>query len=156
MARRSRQEDPEFLRKELLVLIQNFEDELKKGDLRNKVISLVPAHHLLRDLGSSLIPRASAKSARDRIERYLLSYPRQLIKGDELMVVSGIGEWARRVRELRVQFGWNIVTGVTAKEMIDAMVLLPQADQTHSYSTRNDGVSTNFYNDFSPRNQEAK
>jgi 5-methylcytosine-specific restriction endonuclease McrA len=120
MARRSRQEDPEFLRKELLVLIQNFEDELKKGDLRNKVISLVPAHHLLRDLGSSLIPRASAKSARDRIERYLISYPRQLIKGDELMVVSGIGEWARRVRELRVQFGWNIVTGVTAKEMIDA------------------------------------
>lgn len=35
------------------------------------------------------------------------------------MVVSGIGEWARRVRELRVQFGWSIVTGITAKEMLD-------------------------------------
>lgn len=115
MARRSRQEDPEFLRKELLVLIQNFEAELKKGDLRGKVLSLVPAHHILRDLGSSLIPRVSAQSARDRIERYLTSYPRQIIKGDELMVISGIGEWARRVRELRVQFGWNIVTGITVK-----------------------------------------
>jgi len=62
MARRSRQEDPEFLRKKLLVLIQDFESELKKGDLRNKVISLVPVHHTLRDLGSSLIPRASAKT----------------------------------------------------------------------------------------------
>ncbi|ARW81522.1 HNH endonuclease [Aeromonas salmonicida] len=120
MARRSRQEEPEYLRKELLVLIQNFEDELRKGDLRSKVISLVPAHHILRDLGSSLIPKVSAKSARDRIELYLTSYPRQVIKGDELMVVSGIGEWARRVRELRVQFGWSIVTGVTAREMMEA------------------------------------
>ncbi|MND83483.1 HNH endonuclease [compost metagenome] len=119
MTRRSRQEDPEVLRKKLLVLIQNFEDELQNGDLRSKVIALVPAHHVFRDLGSSLIPREDAKSARDRIERYFTSYPRQIIRGDELMVVSGIGEWARRARELRVQFGWSIITGITAKEMQD-------------------------------------
>lgn len=138
MARRSRQEDPEFLRKELLVLIQNFEAELKKGDLRGKVLSLVPAHHILRDLGSSLIPRVSAQSARDRIERYLTSYPRQIIKGDELMVISGIGEWARRVRELRVQFGWNIVTGITVKEMMDA-------DEDHFIDLSVDKLSPDDY-----------
>lgn len=33
------------------------------------------------------------------------------------MVVAGIQDWPRRVRELRVQFGWAIVSGVTAKEM---------------------------------------
>ena len=33
------------------------------------------------------------------------------------MVVAGIGEWARRARELRVQFGWGIATGVTINEM---------------------------------------
>lgn len=120
MARRSQQKNPESLRKELLGLIQNFETELKSGDLRSKVIALVPAHHILRDLGSSLIPKESAASARERIVLYLTSYPRQVIKGDELMVISGIGEWARRVRELRVQFGWNIATGVTAKEMLEA------------------------------------
>ncbi len=119
LARRSRQKDPESLRHELLELIQNFEEELRNGDLRRKVIALVPAHHILRDLGSSLIPKSSAASARDRIVLYLTSYPRQVIKGDELMVISGIGEWARRVRELRVQFGWSIVTGVTAKEMLE-------------------------------------
>jgi len=32
-------------------------------------------------------------------------------------VVSAIQEYARRVRELRVQFGWSIITGITAKEM---------------------------------------
>ena len=35
------------------------------------------------------------------------------------MVVSGIGEWARRVRELRVQFGWWIYSGVTFSQMAD-------------------------------------
>ncbi len=119
MVRRSQQKNPETLRLELLALIQNFEGELKSGDFRGKVLALVPAHYLLRDLGSSLIPKERASSARDRIILYLTSYPRQVIKGDELMVVAGIGEWARRARELRVQFGWNIVTGVTAKEMVD-------------------------------------
>jgi hypothetical protein len=33
------------------------------------------------------------------------------------MVVSGIQEWARRVRELRVQFGWWIYSGVTLKQI---------------------------------------
>jgi len=36
------------------------------------------------------------------------------------MVVSGIGEWARRTRELRQDFGWNIITGITAKEIGEA------------------------------------
>jgi hypothetical protein len=35
------------------------------------------------------------------------------------MVVSGIGEWARRVRELRVQFGWWIYSGVTFADMVE-------------------------------------
>ena len=42
-----------------------------------------------------------------------------MIDGDELMVVSGIGEWAHRVRELRVQFGWWIYSGVTLQEMAE-------------------------------------
>jgi len=34
-----------------------------------------------------------------------------------LLVVAGIQEYARRVRELRVQFGWAVASGVTTKEM---------------------------------------
>jgi hypothetical protein len=97
--------------------LTNFEHELQRGDLRSKVLSLIPAHNLLRDLGSSLIPKEYAPSARERIIHYLQKYPLTVINGNELMVVAGIGEWARRVRELRVQFGWSIVNGVTAKEM---------------------------------------
>ncbi len=117
MARRSKQEEPESLRKRLVELLADFEQELEKGDLRSKVLCLVPAHNLLRDLGSSLISKEYAPSARERIIHYLQKYPRTVISGNELMVVAGIGEWARRVRELRVQFGWSVVNGVTAKEM---------------------------------------
>lgn len=120
MARRSKpDEEPEKLRRALVELLKNFAVELKKKDLRAKVVTLIPAYHKLRDLGSSLIPKSEALSARDRIIAYLRQYPMKIIDGDELMVVSGIGEWARRVRELRVQFGWWIYSGVTFRDMAE-------------------------------------
>ena len=118
MARRSQPKDiPEDLRQSLVKLLTNFADELKQEDLRQKVRALVPAFHTLRDLGSSLIPKSEASSARDRIIAYLKQYPFTVIDGNELMVVSGISEWARRVRELRVQFGWWIYSGVTFNQI---------------------------------------
>ncbi|KIQ04467.1 MULTISPECIES: HNH endonuclease [Pseudomonas] len=111
------QRDSEQLRQHLLKLIDGFGLELSQGDLREKVVALVPAFRTLRDLGCSLVPVENSDSARDRIITYLKKYPRTLISGDELMVVSGIGEWARRVRELRVEYGWNVITGITAREM---------------------------------------
>jgi 5-methylcytosine-specific restriction endonuclease McrA len=119
MARRPQHNDPESLRAELVDLLTNFQDELRSEDLRSKVLALIPAFHQLRDLGCSLIPREHSAAARDRILYYLLRYPFTVISGEELMVVSGIQEWARRLRELRVQFGWPIVSGLTASEMAE-------------------------------------
>jgi hypothetical protein len=99
--------------------LTNFAEELRKFDLRAKVIALIPAFHKLRDLGSSLISKDEAASARDRVIAYFRRYPRTVINGDELMVVSGIAEWARRLRELRVQFGWSIFSGVTFRQIAD-------------------------------------
>src|SRR5262245_6282518 len=118
MPRRSQQHSPEALRAKLIGLLTDFKSELKRKDLRQKVLALIPAFHLLRDLGSSLTPKA-AGSGMDRILAYLRKYPLTVIKGDELMVVAGIGEWARRVRQLRVELGWAIINGTTAKEMDD-------------------------------------
>lgn len=109
--------DSESIRANLVELLTNFADELKKADLREKVIALIPAFHQLRDLGSSLISKKEAASARERIIAYLKQYPQKVIDGDELMVVAGIGEWARRLRELRVQFGWWVYSGVTFKNI---------------------------------------
>lgn len=116
VARRSQQSNPEVLRRQLVSLLTDFESSLQQDDLRQKVLSLVPIHYTLRDLGSSLIPREIAASARDRILHYFLKYPFTVIAGAELMVVAGITDYPRRIRELRREFGWAIVSGETAKE----------------------------------------
>lgn len=99
-------------------MLQKFDSDFNDQNLREKVIAIVPAFHLMRDLGISLIHQ-NISSARERILFYLCCYPREIVHGDELMVVSGIGEWARRVRELRIEFGWSILSGTTAKELAD-------------------------------------
>ena len=118
MPRRSQTDDPEALRIRLQGLIDDFEHQVERGDMRSRVLALIPAFHTLRDLGSSLVDEEGAQSAKERILRYMLAYPMTPIDGDELMVVSGIGEWARRLRELRVQSGWRVISGITFDEMI--------------------------------------
>ncbi len=119
MPRRSQSKDPEERRQQLIHLLTNFYQELQKQDLREKVKALVPAFHALRDLGSSLVPKSEANSGLNRLLLYLRHYPQRIIDGDELMVVSGIGEWARRVRQLRKEQGWWIYTGVTFKTIAE-------------------------------------
>ena len=119
MTRRPSEGAPSQLQRELVDLLADFEKKLGKDDLRKKVLALVPVFHKLRDLGSSLIPREEASAARDRILAYFRRYPLTVIHGDELMVVSGIQDWPRRLRELRREFGWNIASGVTLHEMND-------------------------------------
>jgi hypothetical protein len=119
LGRRSRRDKPEHLRQALIELFRKFESDLLQNDLRSQVQALIPAFHNLRDLGASLIDQVDADSGRDRILFYFLKYPRTIIPGEELMVVGGIDDWARRVRELRTEAGWAIATGVTLREMLD-------------------------------------
>lgn len=121
--------DPASLLRRLEDLLANFERELQSQDLRKKVLALVPANDVLRSLGTSLIDKQLASSARDRIIFYFRKYPHTIICGQELMVVAGIEEWARRVRELRVQFGWSIISGLAAREMAhEEEILSPDLD----------------------------
>jgi len=99
----------------LIELLQNFDSACP--DLREKVLALIPAWDLLRDLGTKTIPHEIASSARDRILHYFQQYPRTIISNREIMIVSGISDWPRRVRELRVELGWPVLNGITAKEM---------------------------------------
>ena len=52
--------------------------------------------------------RPASGSAKSRILSYLLDHVGEWVDGDELRLVAAIGEWARRVRELRVEQGWPI------------------------------------------------
>lgn len=120
MTRRSKLKSPEEIRARLIDLLDNFERHLQQSPLRNQVRELIPANDLLRNLGASLLPREVQISARDRILAYLRLFPATVIDGDELMIVAGISEYARRIRELRVQDGWPILSGATANELRQA------------------------------------
>jgi hypothetical protein len=106
----------EFL-SQLHELLINFESKIQIQDVRKKVLALVPVLDRVRDIGKSLVPKGLQMSARDRLLAYFRRYPQTILNEKELSLVAGIGEWARRVRELRVQFGWPIISGVTASEM---------------------------------------
>ena len=105
---------------ELRKILEEFERKSLSEDLRSRVIALVPGFEAIREMGKSLIANGLQKSARDRLLSYFLEYPRTVLSERELAVVAGISEWARRVRELRVEFGWKIITGMTASQMINA------------------------------------
>lgn len=109
----------ESIRCKVAELIASFENQLNGDDLRKKVLALVPIFAGLRDLGKSLIP-TDIRSARNRIIYYFGKYPGVVVEGNELLVVSGIQDYPRRIRELRVQLGWSIASGVTMKDIQEA------------------------------------
>lgn len=113
---------PNNLPKSLLVefreLLDEFDQYLTRDeDVRSRVLTFIPASQRLRQVGKALLPTATEVGARERILQYFQRYQGTVIHGDELAVVGGISEWARRVRELRVQDGWDIASGVTIREM---------------------------------------
>lgn len=106
----------EELRSRLVGLLAALEPR-SNTELRELVQGLVPVHFVLRALGIALFPDMADDAARDRILAYFRQNPRTVIAGEELMIVSGIQEWARRVRELRTQSGWRILSGNAVRDM---------------------------------------
>jgi hypothetical protein len=82
---------------------------------RAEVMQVAEALNLVRRSG--MLRFTKARGARARILEYLKRYVGEAISGDELEVVAGIHEYPRRIRELRVQEGYVIVTGVTREEL---------------------------------------
>jgi hypothetical protein len=86
----------------------------KDAPLRDKVGALVRLRRLINEYGASLLPQ---RAARDRILAYLQQHVGQAVDSEELAAISGIQEFARRIRELRVQFGYEIVSGLGREDL---------------------------------------
>jgi len=63
---------------------------------------------LARCYGGQRPRAATGHGARGRILNHFQEHLGEWITGEELAAVSGIGEWARRVRELRLEQGYRI------------------------------------------------
>lgn len=128
-------EKPYRLLTEIRVLLDTFGANLGSKDVREKVLSLIPVHETLAKFGPAFFG-TEVPSARDRILTYFRGYPHTIIEGSELALVSGIFDWARRVRELRKQFGWNLVSGLTLREAAEAEPELSSDLQNRSIDIR--------------------
>ena len=107
------------------------EAEEAPATLRDRVRLLVKLRRGIKDYGTSLFTDPSAKAARSRILAYLKEYAGEAVDAEELEAVAGISEWARRVRELRVEHGYNILTGYTRGDLRRDQYLLlnPEPDE---------------------------
>jgi len=101
-----------------------FNVDLPNLTLREKVLRLAELHFKSRCLVVSVVVEEglSSSAGLDRIKVYLQRHVGIVIDGVELDVVSGIADYARRVRELRTECGYRIVTGASPDE--DSEVLL--------------------------------
>lgn len=73
--------------------------------------------------------------AKARILNYLMARVGQEVAGEELAEVSGIQEWARRVRELRVQEGYEISELGSSTYRLDSAT--PDVDRAAIWSRAN-------------------
>lgn len=106
--------------------------------LRERAAALAPIIHAVRDVGSGLMPGYG--SGRSRILAYFRRFPGTAIPGDELFVVAGVDDWARRLRELRVEKGWPIYSGVTFAHLREHdPEELQEIEQTLNLQTENLG-----------------
>lgn len=115
MARRRRRRPVQELVGRIDEQLQRLDRQRDGMSLRDKVRCLVEVYGNVRDLGVSVVHEAGIESAsaRERIRLYMSEYPETAIEGAELEVVSGISEYGRRVRELRVEGGYQIASGKT-------------------------------------------
>ena len=69
-------------------------------------------------------------SVRDKILKFLRENVGIQVTGEELRYVAGDKtEWARRVRELRTEFGWPVATKTTGNPELPMGVYVLQADR---------------------------
>lgn len=79
--------------------------------LSQRVAILVGIQRALRDVAKRTV-FPDIQAGRARILAYFQANVGKIVNSDELEVVSGIKDYPRRIRELRVQEGWPIVSGL--------------------------------------------
>lgn len=120
VARRSMTGDPEELRLKLVKLLDELPDQLQNGTVGEQVCGLVEVNLHLRALGASIgasLAPHDADSGRARLLAYLRNQSGRIVHTDELLIVAGISDYARRIRELRANYGWPIISGMAVRDM---------------------------------------
>lgn len=115
MPKKRKPRQPGIVLEEIQSDIESFRRKYANLTLRGKIKELTTSYLNFKDLGVSIAMAhyPGIKSGKDRIRNYLIENVGEVIDAVELEIVSGISEYARRVRELRVQEGYPIISGAS-------------------------------------------
>lgn len=117
-------------------------DELAERIRRGETVSRGDMNEVIAELQAKrrevFGPRPRAprgQGGRTKILDYLKAHVGTPVTGEELGTISDIGEWARRVRELRVQEGWDITE--LGGSMYRLESLQPDAERARRWQVMN-------------------
>jgi hypothetical protein len=97
------------------------------------------------------IPREVGLGSRASVLRFLLKNMGRVVSSDEIRHAAGTSEWARRLRELRDEFGYAILTHKDRRELkpgqylLETDVRLPVLPRSISKETRAFVLERNGY-----------
>jgi hypothetical protein len=97
------------------------------------------------------IPKEVGSASRARVLRFLLKNKGRVVGSDEIRHAAGTSEWARRLRELRDEFGYAILTHKDRRELkpgqylLETDVRLPVLPRSISKETRAFVLERNGY-----------
>ena len=136
--------DPTEVLQSVRDLLAAFAEQLPENpdETRAEVLRLAAMLDGLRGLARTRLRRlTAATNARDRVLAYLKMFVGKLVDSRELQVVGGIQEVPRRIRELRVQFGYDISTGYSRADLRPNQYVLeslePYVTEAHKWRTAN-------------------
>jgi hypothetical protein len=113
-------QDPVLALLSLRELLDAFPERLPENpdETRTEVLRLADMLDGLRGLARARLRHLTAtRNARARVLAYLKMFVGKVVDGRELQIVGGIQEVPRRIRELRVQFGYDISTGYSREDL---------------------------------------
>jgi hypothetical protein len=115
MAQRRKTQSVDWLITQIDQQLARFGKARSGYTLREKVLALAEVYEHMKDLSVSAVAESGldSKGARDRIRLYFIQYVEVRIQGAEIAVVSGIADYPRRIRELRVEQGYQIASGAS-------------------------------------------
>ena len=97
------------------------------------------------------IPKEVGSGSRASVLRFLLANMGRVVSSDEIRRAAGTSEWARRLRELRDEFGYPILTNKDRRELkpgqylLETDVRLPVLPRSISKETRAFVLERNGY-----------
>lgn len=114
--------------------------EDQDADIPNELMAMKPSDYVLlnelqdRDAAHrwnvANTIRKERGSVRDKILKYMRANVGKPVTNEELRYVAGDKtEWARRVRELRTEYGWPVATKSTGRPDLSVGVYVLQADR---------------------------